>query len=374
MSLFPALRLIVAVASGLLPLLLMTAAAADPACPAAAGRGVTAVRWGKTPQGAPVTLYTLTNKNGVSVSIMDYGATIVRILVPDRNGKMADVVLGYDSVTPYFHGSTYFGATPGRYANRIANGQFSFAKDTLHGGIHGFDRYVWKTEAVDSDEPALRLTLLSPDGDQGFPGNLFASVTYTLSDANELRMDYEATTDKATVINLTNHAYFNLKGAGEGSILDHIVTLYADSYIPVNATLIPTGVIAPVAGTPFDFLNPTPIGLHLREAGGHPVGFDNCFVLKKGFFSKWALAAEVDEPTTGRTLKVFTDQPGLQFYTGNSLTGAKGKDEKPYHGYNGFCLESEHYPDSPNQPNFPSTLLLPGDTYKTSTVYQFGTK
>jgi aldose 1-epimerase len=344
---------------------------------------VTALPFGKMAR-EPVTLYTLTNKNGVSVSVMDYGATIVKIMAPDRTGKLDDVVLGFDRFAPYIHLTTYFGGTIGRYANRIAKGQFAMGKtvyqlprndgpNSLHGGLRGFDKQMWKSEPVESDIPAVRFSRLSPDGEEGYPGNLFVSVTFSLNDDNELRISYEATTDQVTVINLTNHSYFNL--AGGGTILGHIATLHADSFTPVDATLIPTGEIEKVAGTPWDFLSPTPIGAHLKEVGGKPVGYDQNFVLQKGFFSNWSLAAEIYEPKSGRTLSVSTDQPGLQFYTGNFLDGTlTGVGGNVYRQYSGLVLETQHFPDSPNHDNFPSTVLAPGDTYKTSTVYAFGTK
>jgi len=352
--------------------------------PAAWGDSVTAKPFGRTARGELVTLHTLTNKNGMSVSIMDYGATIVKILAPDRNGKLGNVVLGFDKFSPYLRATAYFGATVGRYANRIAGGQFRLGNvlyqlprndgpNSLHGGFRGFDKRLWKMEPVESDIPAVRFSRLSPDGEEGYPGNLFASVTFSLNDDNELRISYEATTDKLTVINLTNHSYFNL--AGRGTILNHVLTLHADAYTPVDARLIPTGEIKPVDGTPFDFLNPTPIGLHLKQAGGKPVGYDHNFVLNKGFFSDWSLAAEVDEPQSGRTLTVSTDQPGVQFYTGNFLDGTlTGSGGNVYRQYDGFVLETQHFPDSPNHDNFPSTLLSPGETYKTSTVFAFGAK
>jgi aldose 1-epimerase len=363
--------------------LLARSACADPA-PSTTPEGITARPFGTTPHGEPVVLHTLTNKNGMSVSIMDYGATVVKILVPDRAGHFADVVLGFDRFTPYLRQTAYFGAVVGRYANRIAGGKFELGHviyqlplndgpNSLHGGLRGFDKHVWKEEAVESDTPAIRFSLLSPDGDQGYPGNLYASVTYTLTDENQLRISYEATTDKLTILNLSNHTYFNLAGAGNGTILDHVLTIHADAFLPVNAALIPTGEIKDVAGTPWDFLNPTAIGLHLKEAGGKPVGYDQNWVLKKGFFSDWALAAEVTDPKSGRTLKVYTDQPGLQFYSGNFLDGRiTGKDGKVYHQYDGFVFEPQHYPDSPHHPDFPSTVLAPGDTYKTSTLLEFG--
>ena len=345
---------------------------------------VTSKPFGRTPLGQLVTLYTLSNKNGVSVSIMDYGATIVKIMAPDRDGKFDDVVLGFDSFSPYLHAKFHFGATIGRFANRIARGQFHIGKslfqlpcnngpNSLHGGYRGFDKRMWKLEPIESDIPAVRFSRLSPDGEEGYPGNLYTSVTFSLNDDNELRISYEATTDKVTIINLTNHSCFNL--AGGGPIFGHVLTLHADAFTPVDVTLIPTGEIKPVAGTPWDFLNPTPMGLHLRETGGKPVGYDHNYVLNKGWFSDWAMAAEVYEPKSGRTLTVSTDQPGVQFYSGNFLDGTlTGAGGHVYRQYNGFCLETQHFPDSPNQPNFPSTILLPGDTYKTSTVYAFSAK
>jgi aldose 1-epimerase len=335
-----------------------------------------------TYEGKTVLLHTLTNKNGVSVSIMDYGATIVKIIVPDRNGKMGDVTLGFDHFAPYLRATTYFGATVGRYANRIAKGQFTLGKtvyhlplnngpNSLHGGTFGFDKRLWKTEEVESDVPAIRFSRLSPDGEEGYPGNLYVSVTFSLNDKNELRMDYEATTDQPTVINLTNHAYFNL--AGEGTILGQVLTLRADAFTPVDAALIPTGEIKDVTGTPWDFRAPTAIGARIKEVGGKPAGYDHNYVLKKGWFSDWAVAAEVEDPKTGRTLTVETDQPGIQFYSGNFLDGTlTGKGGAVYNQYDGFALETQHFPDSPNHDNFPSTVLKPGDTYQTSTVYAFG--
>jgi len=365
-----------------LALLIPTAlATADPG-----SDSVTSKYFGKTPQGEPVYLHTLTNKNGMSVSIMDYGATVVKLIVPDRNGKLGDIALGFDKLTPYFPLTTYFGATIGRYGNRIAKGQFELDGhsyqlplndhgNSLHGGDKGFDKRVWKEEAVESDSPAVRFSRLSPDGEEGYPGNLYTSVTFTVTEDNRLRISYQATTDKPTVINLTNHTYFNLAGAGNGTVLDDVVAIRANAYTPVDSGLIPTGEIKDVKGTPFDFTSPTPIGLHLKEVGGKPVGYDHNFVLEKGLFSDWSLAARVEEPTTGRTMEVYTDQPGLQFYTGNFLDGTlTGKGGKSYPQYAAFCMETQHFPDSPNHDNFPSTVLKPGDTYKTTTVYAFGTK
>jgi aldose 1-epimerase len=350
------------------------------------GAAVPSVPFGKTAHGERVRLYTLTNKNGMSVSIMDYGATVVKIVVPDRNGKLDDVALGFDTFAPYLTATAYFGATVGRYANRIAGGKFEINRtvyqaplnngpNSLHGGLRGFDKRIWKVEQVESESPAIRFSRLSPDGEEGYPGNLFVSVTFTLTDDNRLQITYQATTDKPTVINLTNHTYFNLAGAGNGDVLDHLLTLHADAFTPVDATLIPTGEIKDVAGTPWDFRTATPIGLHLKETGGKPVGYDHNFVLNKGFFSNFALAAEVEDPKSGRVLKVYTDQPGVQFYTGNFLDGTLiGKGGKAYRQYGAFCLETQHFPDSPNHDNFPSTLLKPGDVFKSTTIDAFSVK
>ena len=352
--------------------------------PESAAGSIPVKLFGKTPQGQLVRLYTLTNKNGLSVSIMDYGATIVKIMAPDRNGKFADIVLGFDKFSPYPKLSPYFGATVGRYANRIAQGQFYLGKNlyqlprnnsenSLHGGTVGFDKRMWKAEPVESDTPAIRFSRLSPDGEEGYPGNLFVSVTFSLNDDNELRISYEATTDKQTIINLSNHSYFNL--AGGGSILNEELTLNADAYTPVDAKLIPTGEIRNVAGTPWDFREPTRVGLHLKEAGGKPIGYDHNFVLNKGWFSNWSQAAEVYDPKSGRTLTISTDQPGIQFYSGNFLDGTiTGKGGEVYPQYSAIVLEPQHFPDSPNHSDFPSTLLMPGDTYKISSTYKFGVK
>ncbi|HEX4141680.1 MAG TPA: aldose epimerase family protein [Candidatus Methylacidiphilales bacterium] len=331
----------------------------------------------------PVLLHTLTNKNGVSVSIMDYGAEVVSIITPDRSGKLGNIALGYDHFLPYLDKSHYFGATIGRYANRIAKGRFTLGKTTyqlplndgpnsLHGGTRGFDKRLWKTETVDSDVPAVRFARMSPDGEEGYPGNLYVSVTYSLNNDNELRIAYTATTDQPTVINLTNHTYFNLGGAD--SILGDEVEIHADAYTPVGPTLIPTGEIKPVDGTPFDFRSGATIGARIKEAGGKPVGYDHNFVLNKGWFSDWAVAAEVTDPKSGRTLTVSTDQPGLQFYSGNFLdgTGPAGHGGQVYRQYDAFTLETQHYPDSPNHDNFPSTILNPGETFSSATVYAFG--
>lgn len=343
--------------------------------------GITTKPFGQV-KDSKVTLYTLTNKGGMSVSIMDYGATVVDLLVPDNKGKLGDVALGFDSVEPYLTQTAYIGATIGRYGNRIAAGSFKLEGKTyqlaknngansLHGGLMGFDKQMWKATQLEAEPPAIRFTRTSPDGEEGYPGTLKVSVTFTLTEKNELRISYKATTDKPTVVNLTNHTYFNLAGAGNGTILDHVVTLHADAFTPVDAGLIPTGEIKNVVGTPWDFTSPKTIGKDLQAVGGTPVGYDHNFVLTKGA----AVAAEVYEPTSGRVMKVITDEPGIQFYTGNFLDGSlTGKGGKSYPQYAAFCLETQHYPDSPNEPKFPSTELKPGQTYKTTTTYAFSTK
>jgi aldose 1-epimerase len=344
---------------------------------------VTATIFGEISKGAPVTLYTLANKNGMSVSVMDYGATLVKVVVPDRLGKFDDVVLGFDSFSPYLTLKDFFGATIGRYANRIACGRFTLDKvhyqlarndrhNALHGGIHGFDKRMWKMEPVDTGSLSVRFTLLSGDGEEGYPGNLRVSVTYSLSEDNEMRISYHATTDKPTIINLTNHSYFNLGGAGNGTILNEVLTIYADTFTPVDENLIPTGEMRRVAGTPCDFRRPTVIGLRLKELGDDPLGYDYHFVLNKGHSSAWVLAATVDDRQTGRRMEVSTDQPGIQFYTANLLNGSSvGKGIKRYPQYAGLTLETQHCPDSPNHNDFPSTVLRPGEVFRSSTVYAF---
>ena len=343
---------------------------------------ITMKPFGQTTKKEPVTLYTLTNKGGMSVSIADYGATVINLMVPDKAGKLDDIALGFDTLEPYFTKSPYFGATIGRYGNRIAKGSFKLDGKTyqlaqnngvnaLHGGLQGFDKQLWKAEPLKGEQPAIRFSRVSPDGEEGYPGTLKVSITFVLTDKNELEISYEATTDKLTILNLTNHTYFNLAGSGGGTILDHVVTLHADAFTPVDSTLIPTGEIKKVEGTPWDFRTPKAIGKDIKATGGDPIGYDHNYVLTKGA----PVAAEVYEPTSGREMKVITDQPGVQFYSGNFLDGkVAGKGGKLYPQYGGFCLETQHFPDSPNQPNFPSTELKPGETYKTKTVYVFSTK
>ncbi len=339
--------------------------------------------FGMTPGGEAVDLYTLRNAAGMQVSIMTYGATVTSLMAPDRDGKLGDVVLGYDSLAGYLRQSPYLGAIVGRYGNRIAGGTFELEGETyslarnngpnhLHGGIVGFDKVVWTAEPFEHDRGAgLALTYVSSDGEEGYPGTLVAEVSYTLTVDNELVVDYLASTDKATPVNLTQHSYFNLAGAGD--ILGHQLMLAASRYTPVDSTLIPTGEIVSVAGTPFDFTAPVPIGARIAEdheqlaRGG---GYDHNYVLDSG-----EPAATVYEPTTGRLLEIRTTEPGIQFYSGNFLDGSiTGKGGIVYGRRSGFCLETQHYPDSPNQPNFPSTILRPEETYESQTVFAFRTR
>jgi aldose 1-epimerase len=342
--------------------------------------------FGKTPDGTEVDLYVLTNSNGMTAKIMTYGATLTELQVPDRDGKFADVVLGFDNLEGYLAGHPFFGSTVGRCANRIAKGRFTLdgkeyklatnnGPNHLHGGTKGFDKVVWKA-AVQRTEPgalAVKFDYLSKDGEEGYPGNLNAEVTYTLTDKNELRLEYKATTDKATPVNLTNHTYFNLAGQGSGDILGHVLKLEAVEYTPTDATLIPTGEIKPVKDTPLDFTTPTPIGKHIAEIKADPVGYDHNFVLGKGG-RKPTQAARVVEPKTGRVMEVMTTEPGVQFYTGNFLDGKnKGKGGAVYNKHAGFCLETQHFPDSVNHSNFPNVILKPGEKFESGTIYKFST-
>lgn len=342
--------------------------------------------FGKSPDGKEVFVYTLKNSNGVEARIMTYGGTLLSLKVPDKDGKIADVVLGYDSLSQYVANSPYFGALIGRYGNRIGNARFKLegkeytlaannGPNSLHGGIKGFDKVVWKVNEADSKPgTSLALTYLSKDGEEGYPGDLSVEVVYTLTDSNELRIDYKATTDKPTVLNLTNHSYFNLAGAGNGNVLKHVLMIDADRFTPVNSTLIPTGKLESVKGTPMDFTKPTPIGAHINDDNQqlkYAGGYDFNWVLNKKD-EELALAARVEEPTSGRVMEVYTTEPGLQFYSGNFLDGTNiGKGGVKYEHRFGFCLETQHFPDSPNKPNFPSTELDPGKTYKSTTIYKF---
>ena len=338
-----------------------------------------------------IKLYTLKNESGMTVRVTNYGAIITSIIVPDRNGKRADVALGYDRVEDYINAvdKPYFGAVVGRYGNRIAKGEFTLDGETysllqnngenhLHGGAIGFDKVVW---AVDEyvEGKSLTLSYLAKDKEEGYPGNLELTIIYTLADDNSLVVDYHATTDKATPINVTQHTYFNLKGEGQGTILDHKLMLNAKTFTPVDESLIPTGEMPAVAGTPFDFTTAKAIGRDIDQQNEQLVfglGYDHNWILNKdGKEGELSLAAQVHEPSSGRVMEIYTTEPGIQFYCGNFLDGRlKGKSGKPYVHRGGFCLETQHFPDSPNQPNFPSTILKPGETYESKTVFKFSAK
>jgi aldose 1-epimerase len=346
--------------------------------------GVVKKPFGTTTDGTPIDLYVLTNSKGAVAKVTNYGAILTELHVPDRNGKMADVVLGFDNLKDYLAPHPFFGANAGRVANRIAKGKFTLdgkqytlatnnGPNHLHGGKKGFDKVVWKAEEVKSSHgPAVRFSYTSPDGEEGYPGNLHATITYTLTNDNGFQVDYTATTDKATPVNLAHHSYFNLAGAGHGDILGHVLQLNADRYTPTDDTLIPTGKIEPVKGTPYDFTTPTPIGKHIGELKTDPVGYDVNYVLNAGQTKTPHVAAIVKEPKSGRVMTVLTTEPGVQFYTGNFLDGSnKGKGGAVYKKHYGFCLEAQHFPDSVNQPDFPSVILRPGETYKQTTIYKF---
>jgi aldose 1-epimerase len=342
--------------------------------------------FGKTGDGKPVEIYTLSNKNGMEMSAMTYGAIITSLKVPDRNGKPGDVVLGFDSLEGYLKGHPYFGAVVGRYGNRIAKGRFKLGgkeytlaknngENSLHGGLRGFDKQVWTAKYVSTaDAASVEFTYVSKDGEEGYPGTLTTTVTYTLTAANELKIDYHLSSDKETVANVTNHSYFNLSGQGEGDILGHDVMLNADRFTPVDAGLIPTGELRPVRGTPFDFTQPAAIGARVNQDDEQLMrgkGYDHNFVLNGGG-GTLELAARVHDPKSGRLMEVMTTQPGVQFYIGNFLDGTlTGKGGKAYKQRYGFCLETQHFPDSPNQPAFPSTVIKPGEPFHSTTVFRF---
>lgn len=345
---------------------------------------MTKTTFGETQDGQGVDLYTLTNRNGMEVAITNYGGRVASLLAPDRAGKVADIVLGFDDLKGYLEKNPYFGALVGRYANRIANGEFKLngvdyhvprndGPNSLHGGLRGFDKKVWTARDVSKQDPSLELTYLSKDGEEGYPGNLSVKVVYTLTGNNELKLDYTATTDKDTVLNLTNHSYFNLAGQGNGDILKHQLLLNADRFTPINSTLIPTGELRSVEGTPFDFRKPTAIGARINndnEQLKFGKGYDHNFVLNHSGHGL-VLAARVTEPESGRVMEVLTTQPGVQLYTGNFLDGTiRGKGGKVYGYRSALCLETQHFPNSPNQPNFPSAELKPGQTYHEITVYK----
>ena len=343
-------------------------------------RKITQSKFGNLPDGAAVEQYTLSNAAGIICKIINYGGIITELHVPDKNGRLADVVLGFDKFERYLQSHPYFGAIVGRYANRIAKGKFTLDGKTyslainngpnhLHGGLKGFDKVVWQGVPLDSKDGAtLKLSYTSPDGEENYPGTLKTEVTYTLTDKNELRIDYRAVTDKATPINLTNHSYFNL--AGTGSVLDHELKLAAKNFTPTDDTLIPTGEIKSVRGTPFDFTEAKTIGRDIGQLFTQPHrGYDHNFVLDNQ--GKIALAAWVFEPKSGRVMEVLTDQPGIQLYTANFLADMQGKGGKKYGKYGAFCLETQHFPDSVNHPHFPSAILSPGAEYRTTTIFRF---
>jgi len=341
--------------------------------------------FGRTADGQPVEMFTLTGPSGVEVRAITYGAIVTSIRVPDRRGTLADVALGFDTLAGYLTEHPFFGAVVGRYGNRIANARFVLDGRTyqlaanngpnhLHGGTRGFDKYVW-TAAPIAGANGVAFTRTSPDGEEGYPGTLTVRVAYTLTDANALMIDYQATTDKATPVNLTQHTYFNLAGHDAGTILDHELTIDADRFTPVGESLIPTGTLAPVEGTPFDFRRPVKVGARIDAANEQIKfgrGYDHNWVLnRRGAAAQ--LAARVTEPRSGRTLEVLTTEPGVQFYTGNFLDATvKGKGGVAYPRRGGLCLETQHYPDSPNQPSFPTTILRPGSTYRSQTIWRFG--
>ncbi len=358
--------------------------------PLFAQKGVTVEPWGKTPSGEHVELYTLTNASGGQARIATYGGVIVSLTVPDKSGKLSDVVLGFDSLEGYASKTTYLGALIGRYGNRIAKGRFPLdgrtytlavnnGENALHGGLRGFDSRVWAAVAFDGpDGPGVALTYVSEDGEEGYPGTLTTRVRYTWTDQNALRLEYTANTDAPTVINLTNHSYFNLKDDGKTDILATELQIFADHYSPIDPTLIPTGEAAPVSGTPFDFRQPMQMGSRINQQdeqiknGG---GYDHNYIISRRTKDGLELAARVHEATTGRVMEVWTTQPGVQFYTGNFLDGTYiGKNGTVYNRRAGFCFETQHYPDSPNQPEFPSTVLRPGETYHSTTEYRFSVR
>jgi aldose 1-epimerase len=353
------------------------------------GPRVTRAEYGRLPDGVQVDGYTLTNKQGVTLQVITYGAIITSLRTADARGNFADIVLGFDSLDGYLHDPPYFGAVVGRYANRIARGRFTLdgsayqlpvnnGPNSLHGGTRGFDKVVWRAASFESDSSSgVVLSYTSPDGEMGYPGRLDVRVTYTLTDSNELLVDYFAATDKATPINISQHSYFNLAGAAKRDILGHQLRLAASRFTPVDSTLIPTGELAPVEGTPFDFRALTPIGARIDESHQQlifGIGYDHNWVLDQDS-SGLTHAAQVVEPESGRTLDIYTDQPGIQFYSGNFLDGTiTGKGGRVYQHRYGFCLETQHFPDSPNHAAFPPTILRPGDRYETRTVFRFGVK
>ena len=350
---------------------------------------ITSRKFGVTTNGETVTQYTLTNSQGASASFINYGGILTSLIMPDRNGKFQDVVLGFNSLADYENKSPYFGCLVGRYGNRIAKGHFTLGGhnyqlalnnngQSLHGGLKGFDKVVWKATPLETKQgPSLKFSYISKDGEEGYPGELSITATYTLTNRNELKLVFRAKTDKPTIVNLTHHSYFNLAGQGSGNILNHVVTIHANKYTPVDDVLIPTGTLAPVKGTVFDFRKPMAIGARITQNDQQlkfGQGYDHNWVADK-LHGHLGLIAKVEDPKSGRVMEVLSTEPGVQFYTGNFLDGSlTGKEKAVYHFRNGFCLEPQHFPDSPNHSNFPSTVLRPGETYKNTIIYRFSTK
>ncbi len=370
---------------GLLALILLTASTAmtQPTDPMPR---LSTSDFGTLADGTKIQAHTLINSHGVQATVLDFGATLISVKAPDKAGKIEDIALGCDRLADYVKGTPYFGCTTGRVCNRIARGEFTLegkkytleknnGPNHLHGGKNSIDKQVWQAKEFKAkDAVGVAFTHTSKDGFNGYPGNLALKVTYTLNDKNELRIDYEATTDQTTPVNLTNHGYWNLAGHAAGDVLGHEVQIVADRYTPTDDTLIPTGKIVPVEGTPFDFRTPKTIGSRIGEIKGDPGGYDLNFVLNSGG-KKLALAARVVDPKSGRILEIETDQPGIQFYSGNFLDGTQvGKGGVKYRKHAGFCLETQHLPDAVNQPSFPSVILKPGETFKTSTIHRFGVR
>ncbi len=341
-------------------------------------KNITVQNFGQIETGESVSLYTLTGSTGIEVKIMTYGAAITSIKTPDKEGNMTNITLGFDSLDPYLKGTPFFGATIGRYGNRIAKGEFTLndavyslaindGPNHLHGGNTGFDKVIWKAEPVlDSKNPGLKLSYLSVDGEEGYPGNLDVTVIFTLEE-NDLKISYKAESDKATPVNLTNHTYYNL--AGKGDILDHQLTINAPYYTPVDNSLIPTGELLEVENTPFDFIYTQYIGARINQIRG---GYDHNYVLAPNTGEGLNFAAKVKDPESRRTMEIYTTEPGIQFYSGNFLDGSLVSGDRVFGKHSGLCLETQHFPDSPNKPNFPSTILLPGEVYETTTVMRFG--
>lgn len=375
--------------SGMAALGLFACGAPDKNTGPALPKGVQVAAFGKLPDGRAAQLYTLTNDKGMQMKVTDYGGIITHLMAPDRKGSMADIVLGFDSLAPYLKEHPYFGALIGRYGNRIAKGKFSLDGQSytlavnnignhLHGGLKGFDKVLWQAEpAATSEGPSLVLRYKSADGEEGYPGNLSVEVRYTLANDNSLRIDYQATTDKATVVNLTNHTYFNLTSDGNRDILDHELTLQAGRFLPVDSTLIPTGERRLVGNTPFDFTQAAKVGARINTPGDEQIkygkGYDHCWIFDRPQDGSLLPLGTLYEPTSGRKVELLTTEPAVQFYTGNFLDGSlTGKNGAVYKYRHGLCLETEHFPDSPNREDFPGTVLRPGQTLRSATVYRFG--